>query len=60
MNLIMIDGYLGSGKTLGMSLKALQWQQKSGCTLFSNYGLKGSIPFTSFADFKNLYPTTFR
>lgn len=54
MNLIMIDGYLGSGKTLGMSLKALQWQQKSGCTLFSNYGLKGSIPFTSFADFKKV------
>jgi hypothetical protein len=48
----MIDGYLGSGKTLGMSLKALQWSKRSGATLFSNYGLKDSIPFTSFNDFK--------
>lgn len=54
MNLIMFDGVMGAGKTLGMSLKALHWQSKTNCTLFSNYGLKGSIPFTSFEDFKNV------
>lgn len=53
-NLIFFDGYMGSGKTLGMSLKALHYQQQTGCTLFSNYGLRGSIPFTKFEDFKKV------
>lgn len=42
---------MGNGKTLGMSLMAYYFQEQSGCTLYSNYGLKGSKPFTSFNDF---------
>jgi len=53
-SLMFYDGYMGSGKTTKMSLDALIYQQESGCTLFSNYGLKGSIPFTSFEDFKKV------
>jgi hypothetical protein len=51
MNLIFFEGLMGSGKTLGMSIIAKDWQQRTGCTLYSNYGLKGSKPFTSFYDF---------
>lgn len=50
----MLDGRMGSGKTAGMSVLALDWQARTGCTLFSNYGLSGSIPFTSFSDFKKV------
>jgi hypothetical protein len=50
----MFDGRMGSGKTTLMSLEALTYQQMSGCTVFSNYGLTGSIPFTSFEDFKKV------
>lgn len=53
-NLIMYDGRMGSGKTSVMSLEALLYQKESNCTLFSNYGLAGSIPFTSFEDFKKV------
>jgi hypothetical protein len=53
-NLIMYDGRMGSGKTALMSIEALLYQKQSGCTLFSNYGLIGSIPFTSFEDFKKV------
>ena len=53
-NLIMYDGRMGAGKTIGMSIEALDLQVRSGCTLFSNYGLVGSIPFTSFEDFKKV------
>jgi hypothetical protein len=53
-NLIMIDGRLGSGKTIGMSIKALDWANRSNAVLFSNYGLYNSIPFTSFEDFKKV------
>lgn len=53
-NLIMYDGRMGSGKTVGMSIHALNWAKESNCTLFSNYGLTGSLPFTSFADFKKV------
>lgn len=53
-NLMMYDGRMGSGKTSAMSLEALLYQKESGCTLFSNYGLSGSIPFTSFDDFKEV------
>jgi len=51
MNLIMLDGIMGSGKTLGASLLALDLQQRSNCTLYSNNGLKGSKPFTKLEDF---------
>ena len=53
-NLIMYDGRMGSGKTSLMSLEALLYQKESNCTLFSNYGLSGSLPFTSFEDFKKV------
>lgn len=53
-NLVMYDGRMGSGKTSLMSLEALLYQKESGCTLFSNYGLSGSIPFTKFEDFKKV------
>lgn len=54
VNLIMYDGRMGSGKTSLMSLEALLYQKESDCTLFSNYGLTGSIPFHSFEDFKKV------
>jgi hypothetical protein len=50
-NLIIMDGYMGSGKTFGMSLKALLWQKMSDCSIYSNYGLIGSKPFIAFEDF---------
>lgn len=53
-NLVMFDGRMGSGKTVGMSIKALLYQKQTGCTVFSNYGLKGSLPFTKFEDFKTV------
>lgn len=51
MNVIMISGQMGNGKTLGMSIMAEYWKERSGCTLYSNYGLVGSKPFESFSDF---------
>ncbi|MFH5781814.1 hypothetical protein [Heyndrickxia oleronia] len=51
METIMFSGQRGNGKTLGMSIMAEYWRRKSGCTLYSNYGLVGSKPFTSFEDF---------
>lgn len=51
MNLILFEGQMGNGKTLGMSIVAKDWAQRSGATLYSNYGLKGSKPFHSFEDF---------
>lgn len=42
---------MGNGKTLGMSIVAKDWAERSGATLYSNYGLKGSKPFNSFDDF---------
>jgi hypothetical protein len=51
MNLIFFEGQMGNGKTLGMSIVAKDWAQRSNCTLYSNFGLKGSKPFTSFNDF---------
>lgn len=51
MYLMGFDGRMGEGKTLGMSLLAQHFRQKSGCTLYSNYGLAGSRPFTTFEDF---------
>lgn len=51
METIMFDGQRGNGKTLGMATMAKYWQYQSGCTLYSNFGLAGSKPFSSFYDF---------
>ncbi|WP_259391979.1 hypothetical protein [Paenibacillus thiaminolyticus] len=51
MYLMGFDGPLGSGKTFGMSLFAQHYRQKTGCTLYSNYGLKHSKLFTNFEQF---------
>jgi hypothetical protein len=51
MNLVVIDGYLGAGKTLAMTLLSLYFQELSGCALYSNYGVKGSKEFTHYKDF---------
>lgn len=51
MYVYTFTGFMGNGKTLGMVLFAKMYQQKTGCTLYSNFGVKGSKPFTSFKDF---------
>lgn len=51
MYVMIFDGIMGSGKTAGMSIMAQYFKQKSGCTLYSNYGLRGSKMFTSFDQF---------
>lgn len=51
MYLMGFDGVMGSGKTLGMSVMAQYYRQKTGCTLYSNYGLKHSQLFTNFEQF---------
>ncbi|WP_212677001.1 hypothetical protein [Paenibacillus sp. 7516] len=48
------DGPLGAGKTLGMSVMAQYYRQKTGCTLYSNYGLKNSKLFTTFDQFLDI------
>ncbi|HHT7203765.1 hypothetical protein PDK24_28165 [Bacillus cereus] len=50
-NLIVIDGFLGAGKTLGMSYLAHHYQSKSNCTLYSNYGLANAKPIKNLVDF---------
>ncbi|MGG0208425.1 hypothetical protein ABEZ57_27695 [Bacillus mycoides] len=54
MIIYTFDGLMGFGKTLGMSIFAKRLQQESGCALYSNYGLAGSKPFTSFNDFLSI------
>ncbi|MCY7487900.1 zonular occludens toxin domain-containing protein [Paenibacillus alvei] len=54
MNLMVIDGYLGSGKTLGMSILARYFQERSGCSLYSNYGLIGAQQFNHYSQFLDL------
>lgn len=51
MYLMGFDGVMGQGKTFGMSLLAQHFRQLSGCTLYSNYGLKNSKLFTTFDEF---------
>jgi hypothetical protein len=59
VNLMVIDGYLGSGKTLGMTLLSLFFQEmvkeesagSTSCTLYSNCGIKGSKEFTHYSQF---------
>jgi hypothetical protein len=53
-NFVVAQGYLGVGKTLGATLWALDYQQRSGCALYSNFGIKGSKPFTHIDDFKKI------
>ncbi len=54
MNFMIFEGFLGAGKTLGASIYAKYYQQRSGCALYSNFGLKGSKPFNSLEDFKEI------
>lgn len=54
MNFMVAQGYLGAGKTLGAVIFALDYQQRSNCALYSNFGLKGAKPFTSINDFKEI------
>lgn len=51
MNLVIIDGYLGAGKTLAMTLLASYFQGLSNCALYSNYGIAGSKKFDHYEDF---------
>lgn len=54
MNFIVFDGFLGSGKTLGASIFAKYYQERSNCALYSNYGLVGAKSFKSLEDFKEI------
>lgn len=48
----MIDGEMGAGKTSMMSLLAAYFSRRfDNLTVWSNYGLQGSRPFTSYRDF---------
>lgn len=51
MNIVIIDGYLGAGKTLAMTILASYFKELSGCALYSNYGVKDSYAFSNFRDF---------
>ncbi|MFP3786293.1 hypothetical protein, partial [Burkholderia sp. SIMBA_024] len=51
MYVMVYDGIMGAGKTMGMSIMAQHFRQKSGCTLYSNYGLVGAKPFDTFDTF---------
>jgi hypothetical protein len=54
MNVVIIDGYLGAGKTLGMTILADYFRSLSHCAMYSNYGIRGSKPFSTFDDFLNV------
>lgn len=54
MNFMVFHGYLGSGKTLGATIFAKLFQEKSGCALYSNCGIADSKPFTALDDFKQI------
>lgn len=54
MNFIAFTGFLGSGKSLGASIFAQYYREKSGCALYSNCGVIGSKPFTCMDDFKKI------
>lgn len=51
MNVIVFEGRLGAGKTLGATLFAKYYQQRSNCALYTNYGVQGSKHFSSLDDF---------
>jgi len=54
MNFIVVEGYLGSGKTLGGTILANYYQEISGCALYSNFGMKGAKEFKTLEDFKEI------
>lgn len=54
MQLCIVDGVLGSGKTLAMTLLGLYFQGLSNCSLYSNYGVTGAKSFSSFDDFLSI------
>lgn len=54
MELVVFTGNRGVGKTLGMSLYAHYLKSETGCSLYSNFGLSDSVPFSKFDDFKNI------
>lgn len=54
MNVAVIDGYLGAGKTLAMSILAEFYRQRSGCALYSNYGIRRSFAFEHYNQFLEL------
>jgi hypothetical protein len=51
MNIVIIDGYLGAGKTLAMTILAQFFKELSGCATYSNYGVNGAFPFSHYKDF---------
>lgn len=51
MNVVILDGIMGAGKTMAMTLLCKYFESKSGCTLYSNNGIEGSLPFTHYRDF---------
>lgn len=51
MNVFILDGIMGAGKTLAMTLLCKYFQYRSGCALYSNNGIVGSHPFTHYNDF---------
>jgi hypothetical protein len=50
MNIVIIDGYLGAGKTLAMTILSNYFKELSGCSLYSNYGVKNAFPFSHYRD----------
>ena len=54
MELVVFTGNRGVGKTLGMSVYAEYLKRKTGCSVFSNYGLADAYDFYSFSDFKKV------
>lgn len=54
VNVVILDGIMGAGKTLGMTLLTKHFQRKSGCALYSNYGIYDSKPFHSYLDFMSV------
>ncbi|MDT2277700.1 zonular occludens toxin domain-containing protein [Paenibacillus larvae] len=54
MNVIIFDGIMGSGKTLGCSILAKHFQLRSECALYSNYELQGATHFSKYEQFLDL------
>ncbi len=47
----IFDGFLGSGKTFGVSVFSHLYAQAAGCPIFSNYGLRGSQAINNYEAF---------
>lgn len=54
MNIMVFQGLLGSGKTMGASILAKYYQEQSGCTLYSNFGLKDATYFDNLEVFYDI------